>query len=60
MSRLATVVGALSAIVTLADYLAAKSFLSAWLHEQIRRDNEGWRISPTLNVLLMAVMVGAV
>ena len=60
MSRLATVVGALSAIVTLADYLAAKSFLSGWLHEQIRRDNDGWRISPTLNLLLMVAIVGAV
>lgn len=60
MSRLATVVGALSAIVTLADFLAAKSFLSGWLHEQIRRDNDGWQISPTLNLFLMAAIVGVV
>lgn len=60
MSRLATVVGLMSAIVTLADYLAARSFLSEWLHQQIRRSNEGWQISPTLNFLIMAVVVGMV
>ena len=60
MSRLATVVGALSAIVTLADFLAARSFLSIWLHQQIRRGPDGWQISPTLNLLFMAALVGVV
>jgi hypothetical protein len=60
VSRLATIVGLLSAIVTLADYLAARSFLSEWLHQQIRHGNDGWQISPTLNFLLMAVVVGLV
>ncbi len=60
MSRLATVVGALSAIVTLADFLAARSFLSVWLHQQIRRGPDGWQISPTLNLVLMAALVGVV
>lgn len=60
MSRLATVVGALSAIVTLADYLAAKSFLSHWLARQIAHDAAGWRISPTLNLLAIATLVALV
>ncbi|HVA46049.1 MAG TPA: hypothetical protein VNH11_06715 [Pirellulales bacterium] len=57
MSKLATVVGALSAIVTLVDYLAAKSFLSHWLQRQIRHDEAGWHISPTLNLLFVGVLV---
>jgi hypothetical protein len=57
---LATVVGALSAIVTLADYLFARSFLSHWLQRQIKHDGEGWRISPTLNLMLIAGLVGLV
>ncbi|HQU46793.1 MAG TPA: hypothetical protein PK867_28575 [Pirellulales bacterium] len=57
MSKLATVVGALSAIVTLVDYLAAKSFLSHWLQRQIRHDEAGWHISPTLNLLFIGVLV---
>lgn len=60
MSRLATIAGALSAIVTLGDYLFAKSFLSQWLQCQIRRDAEGWRISPTFNLLCIAMLVGLV
>lgn len=60
MSRLATVVGALSAIVSLVDYLAAKSFLSHWLQRQISHNSAGWRISPTLNLLLVAAMVGLI
>jgi hypothetical protein len=60
VSRLATVVGALSAIVTLADFLAARSFLSVWLQQQIRRGPDGWQISPVLNLWLMGAMVGVV
>src|SRR5487761_1077850 len=60
VSKSATVVGALSAIVTLVDYVAAKSFLSHWLQGQMRRDSNGWQISPTLNVLLIAGLVAAV
>lgn len=60
MSRLATVVGALSAIVSLIDYLAAKSFLSHWLQAQIRRGADGWHISPTLNLLFIAALVAVV
>jgi hypothetical protein len=60
VSRLATVVGALSAIVTLADFLAARSFLSVWLHQQIRRGPDGWQISPVLNLSLMGALVGVV
>jgi hypothetical protein len=60
VSRLATVIGALSAIVTLADFLAARSFLSVWLHQQMRRGADGWQISPTLNLLLISALVGMV
>jgi hypothetical protein len=60
VSRLATVVGALSAIVTLVDYLVARSFLSHWLQRQIGRDDNGWRISPTLNLVFIVGLVGLV
>lgn len=60
MSRLATIVGALSAIVTLGDYLFAKSFLSHWLQRQIAHDADGWRISPTFNLFCIAALVGVV
>ena len=60
MSRLATVVGALSAIVTLVDYLAARSFLSHWVGRQIGHDTAGWRISPTLNLLAIVTLVALI
>jgi hypothetical protein len=60
VSRLATVVGALSAIVSLIDYLAAKSFLSHWLQRQVQHGPEGWQVSPTLNLLLVAMGVALV
>ncbi|HEX7380470.1 MAG TPA: hypothetical protein VF278_25375 [Pirellulales bacterium] len=60
MSRLATITGVLSAVVSLGDYLFAKSFLSQWLQCQMRRDAEGWRISPTFNLLCIAMLVGLV
>lgn len=60
MSRLATIVGALSAIVTLGDYLFARSFLSHWLKREFSHDADGWRISPTLNLFCIAALVGLV
>lgn len=60
MSRLATVVGALSAIVTLADYVFAKSILSHWLQAQVKHDGDGWRISPALNLMLIVGLVALV
>lgn len=60
MSRLATIVGALSAIVTLGDYLFARSFLSHWLQRQVAHDADGWRISPTFNLICIAALVGLV
>jgi hypothetical protein len=53
-------VGALSAIVSLVDYLVARSFLSHWLQRQINHDADGWKISPTLNLLVIAGLVGLV
>jgi hypothetical protein len=60
VSRLATIAGALSAIVTLGDYLFARSFLSHWLQHQIGHDATGWRITPTLNLIFIAGLVGLV
>lgn len=55
MSRLTTVVCALSAIVTIVDYFTARAFFSGWLARQASYGPEGWRISASLNVLLIAV-----
>jgi hypothetical protein len=60
VSRLATIVGALSAIVSLVDYLVARSFLSHWLQRQIHHGADGWKVSPTLNLLAIVGMVGLV
>lgn len=60
MSRLATIVGALSAIVSLADYLFARSFLSHWFERQVAHDSDGWRISPTLNLFFIVALVALV
>jgi hypothetical protein len=60
VSRLATVVGALSAIVTLIDFLAARSSLWHWVERQIKHGDDGWLISPTLNLLFIAGLVGFV
>lgn len=60
MSRLATLVGALSAIVSLGDYLFAKSFLSHWLQRQVSHDADGWRVSPTFNLMCIVALVSLV
>ncbi|HVX10552.1 MAG TPA: hypothetical protein VHC22_05190 [Pirellulales bacterium] len=60
MSRLATVVGALSAIVSLIDFLVARSFLSHWVQRQIKHGDDGWQISPTLNFVFIVGLVGLV
>jgi hypothetical protein len=54
VSRLTTVVCALSAIVTIVDYFTARAFFSGWLARQASYGPEGWRISASLNVLLIA------
>lgn len=60
MSRLTTVVCALSAIVTIVDYFTARAFFSGWLARQASHGPEGWRISASLNVLLIAIGAGLV
>lgn len=60
MSRLATIVGVLSAIVSLADYLFARSFLSHWFERQVAHDGDGWRISPTLNLFFIVGLVALI
>lgn len=60
MSRLTTVVCALSAIVTIVDYFTARAFFSGWLARQASYGSEGWRISASLNVLLIAIGAGLV
>ena len=54
MSRLTTVVCALSAIVTIVDYVTAKPLFANWLARQVSRTPDGWQVSPALNLAALA------
>lgn len=60
MARLTTIVGAVSAIVTIVDYFTAKLLVANWLSRQVSHMPDGWQISPTLNAAAIAAFVGLV
>ncbi|HEX5443946.1 MAG TPA: hypothetical protein VFW87_08970 [Pirellulales bacterium] len=60
MSRLTTVVCALSAIVTIVDYFTAKPLFANWLARQVSHTPDGWQISPALNAAAIAAFAGLV
>lgn len=60
VSRLTTIVCALSAIVTIVDYVTAKPLIAHWLARQATRTPDGWQISPVLNAVVIASMAGMV
>lgn len=60
MSRLTTVVCALSAIVTIVDYITAKPLFANWLARQVSHTPDGWQVSPALNAAAVAAFAGLV
>ncbi|HJT33022.1 MAG TPA: hypothetical protein VJ783_13355 [Pirellulales bacterium] len=60
MSRLTTVVCALSAIVTIVDYFTAKPLFANWLARQVSHTPDGWQVSPVLNAAAVAAFAGLV
>ena len=60
VSRLTTVVCALSAMVTIVAYFTAKPLFANWLARQVSHTPDGWQISPALNAAAVAAFAGLV